>query len=109
MKLKDITESSERWSTVLATMDANAPATALGILASLLILVLYPGCTAIENNRQIKLPSNVQASQAQKSGKTQWASNAKGLCMVRIWETLLLCDGHSTILQQNISSIALHL
>jgi hypothetical protein len=89
MKLKDITESSERWSTVLATMDANAPATALGILASLLILVLYPGCTAIENNRQIKLPSNVQASQAQKSGKTQWASNAKGLCMVRIWETLL--------------------
>ena len=44
----------------------------------LLILVLYPGCTAIENNRPIKLPSNVQASQAQKDDKTQWASNAQG-------------------------------
>src|SRR6266496_3494352 len=78
MKLKDITDRSPRWSTPSGTLDANAPATVLWILASLLILVLYPGCTAIENNRPIKLPSNVQASQAQKDDKTQWASNAQG-------------------------------
>jgi hypothetical protein len=48
------------------------------ILAGLPILALYPGCAATENNtRPIKIPSNVQASQAQKSDKTQWASNAQ--------------------------------
>jgi hypothetical protein len=78
MKIKDITEWSDRWLPALATMDANAPATVLWILAGLLALVLYPGCTAIENNRPIRLPSNVQASQAQKDDKTQWASNAQG-------------------------------
>ena len=48
------------------------------ILAGLPILALYPGCAATENNtRPIKIPSNVHASQAQKSDKTQWASNAQ--------------------------------
>jgi hypothetical protein len=52
--------------------------TVFWILAGLLILALNPGCAAIENNRPIKLPSNVHASQAQKDDETQWASNAKG-------------------------------
>lgn len=50
--------------------------TVLRILAGLLILAMHPGCPAIENNRPVKLPSNVQASQAQNDDK--WASNAQG-------------------------------
>jgi hypothetical protein len=53
--------------------------TVFWMLAGLLILALHPGCAAIENNnRPIKLPSNVQASQVQNYDKTQWASNAQG-------------------------------
>src|SRR5215510_132629 len=49
------------------------------ILAGLPILALYPGCAAIETNRHpTKVPSTVEISEAQKSGKTQWASNAQG-------------------------------
>ena len=58
---------------------SSISATAVWMLAGLLILALHPGCAAVENNRRpTKVPSTVQISEAQKSSKTQWASNARG-------------------------------
>jgi len=56
--------------------------TVFWILAGLLILALHPGCADYRNIKQQQkvtdAPPTVQMSQAQESGKRQWASNTQG-------------------------------
>ena len=75
----------------------------------LLILVLYPGCTAIENNRPIKPLRMCRPARLKRMTRLSGHQMPKELCSARTWATLSFFNGVSTILQQSISSTALPL